>query len=45
MGGGTVDASGYRPAGTLAVSVYAPCGELPGGFDEYGRPEADGTAR
>jgi hypothetical protein len=30
----------YEPTGTLAVSVYAPCGKLPVGFDEYVWPQS-----
>ncbi|MFD9224572.1 hypothetical protein ACFWDI_32300 [Streptomyces sp. NPDC060064] len=36
-----VDVDWYEPTGTLAVSVYAPCGKLPGGFDEYEWPESE----
>ncbi|QNE75695.1 hypothetical protein F0344_14600 [Streptomyces finlayi] len=36
-----VDVDWYQPTGTLAVSVYAPCGKLPDGFDEYELPESD----
>ncbi|MEU8677030.1 hypothetical protein [Streptomyces sp. NPDC048560] len=30
----------YEPTGTFAVNVYAPCGKLPAGFDEYDWPES-----
>ncbi|MEV4969827.1 hypothetical protein [Streptomyces scopuliridis] len=37
----TVDVNWYQPTGTLAVSVYAPCGKLPDSFDEYAWPESE----
>ncbi|WP_327240767.1 hypothetical protein OG243_40925 [Streptomyces sp. NBC_01318] len=39
-----VDVDWYEPTGTLAVSVYAPCGKLPAGFDEYAWPESEWSA-
>ncbi|THA81262.1 hypothetical protein [Streptomyces sp. A0592] len=32
--GDTVDVGWYETTGTLAVSIYAPCGKVPDGFDE-----------
>ncbi|MET7551944.1 hypothetical protein ABZS94_40875, partial [Streptomyces sp. NPDC005500] len=34
----------YEPPGTLAVSVYTPCGKLPAAFDEYAWPESEWSA-
>ncbi|TQK50158.1 hypothetical protein FBY35_0473 [Streptomyces sp. SLBN-118] len=31
----------HQPTGTLAVSVYAPCGKLPDHFDQYRWPESE----
>ncbi|MFD4948087.1 hypothetical protein ACFVYE_33320 [Streptomyces sp. NPDC058239] len=39
-----VDVDWYEPTGTLAVSVYAPCGKLPAGFDEYAWPDSEWSA-
>ncbi|MER5461434.1 hypothetical protein ABT010_12255 [Streptomyces sp. NPDC002668] len=36
-----VDVDWYQPTGTFAVSIYAPCGKLPDGFDAYVWPEAE----
>lgn len=32
--GDKVDVDWYEPTGTLAVTIHAPCGKVPGGFDE-----------
>lgn len=39
-----VDVDWYEPTGTLAVSVYAPCGKFPAGFDEYAWPDSEWSA-
>ncbi|MFF6776733.1 hypothetical protein ACFY8W_24740 [Streptomyces sp. NPDC012637] len=39
--GDKVDVDWYEPTGTYVMSTYAPCGELPEGFDEYDWPAAD----
>ncbi|MET8513725.1 hypothetical protein [Streptomyces sp. NPDC005077] len=39
-----VDVDWYEPTGTLAVSVYAPCGKLPADFDEYAWPDSEWSA-
>ncbi|KAB2589732.1 hypothetical protein [Streptomyces arboris] len=36
-----VDVRWYHETGTYSVSVYADCGELPDGFDEYDWPESE----
>ncbi|WP_432054823.1 hypothetical protein [Streptomyces sp. bgisy022] len=38
--GEAVDVAWYRPTGTYAVSVSAPCGTVPDGFDAYDWPAA-----
>lgn len=39
-----VDVDWYEPTRTLAVSVYAPCGKLPAGIDEYAWPDSEWSA-
>ncbi|MEU3950133.1 hypothetical protein [Streptomyces sp. NPDC029526] len=41
--GEAVDVAWYRPTGTYAVSVSAPCGTVPDGFDAYDWPAAAWT--
>ncbi|MGA5001429.1 hypothetical protein [Streptomyces arboris] len=36
-----VDVRWYHETGTYSVSVYADCGKLPDGFDEYDWPEGE----
>ncbi|MFE7753063.1 hypothetical protein [Streptomyces sp. NPDC057428] len=40
-GGDHVDVQWNDSTTTLFISVYAPCGQVPDGFVEYGWPEAD----
>lgn len=40
-GGDQVDVQWNDSTTTLFISVYAPCGQVPDGFVEYGWPEAD----
>ncbi|WP_405719832.1 hypothetical protein [Streptomyces sp. NBC_00046] len=35
-----IDVDWYGSSGILAVQVYAPCGKIPDGFDEYTWPES-----
>ncbi|MEU1862605.1 hypothetical protein [Streptomyces gardneri] len=41
--GDLVDVDWYEPTSTFVVHVYAPCGELPDGFDAYDWPQTDWT--
>ncbi|MGK5543287.1 hypothetical protein ACSNOH_00810 [Streptomyces sp. URMC 127] len=41
--GDKVDVNWYRSTGTFAVSIYAPCGKVSEGFDEYNWPGARWT--
>ncbi|MFD7975556.1 hypothetical protein [Streptomyces sp. NPDC059071] len=43
--GDKVDVDWYEPTGTYVMSTYAPCGELPDGFDAYHWPAADWAPR
>ncbi|MDQ0945991.1 hypothetical protein [Streptomyces sp. V1I1] len=43
--GDMLDMDWYEPTGTLAVSIYAPCGKLPDTFDPYEWPASAWRAK